>query len=162
MAWAHTRSLSGGLYKLVSRNRLHQNPFAWATSRKRGATQQPTKPQIRSNDAFAEITMSNSRLPAETLDHVVDHLPTTKDALRNCCLVSKLWVPRARKRLFANVALNPTAGSPQPWKEMPQILQYLLGVTPEPYPLILPRSSSLQMRERVVESKTFLALCTRS
>ena len=38
--------------------------------------------------------MSNLHLPAETLDHIVDHLHDTKDALRNCCLGSKSWVPR--------------------------------------------------------------------
>ena len=47
--------------------------------------------------------MSNPHLPAEILDHVVDVLHDTHDALRNCCLVSKSWIPRTRKHLFANV-----------------------------------------------------------
>ena len=51
----------------------------------------------------AGTTMSNSHLPAEMLDHVVDHLHDARDALRNCCLVSKSWVPRARKHLFADI-----------------------------------------------------------
>ena len=51
----------------------------------------------------AETTMSTRCLPAELLDHVVDHLHDTEDALRNCCLVSKSWIPRTRKHLFINV-----------------------------------------------------------
>ena len=35
------------------------------------------------NNAQAETTMSNPRLPPETLDHVVDHLHDTEDALKN-------------------------------------------------------------------------------
>ena len=40
------------------------------------------------------------------LDHIVDHLHDTRGALRNCCLVSKSWVPRARKHLFASVSFR--------------------------------------------------------
>jgi hypothetical protein len=50
--------------------------------------------------------MSHPRLPAELLDYVVDHLHDTQDALKNCCLVSKSWVPRTRKHLFAGVWLR--------------------------------------------------------
>jgi len=53
--------------------------------------------------AHTETTMSSPRLPAELLDHIVDHLHDTEDALRNCCLVSKSWIPRTRKHLFAEV-----------------------------------------------------------
>jgi hypothetical protein len=48
--------------------------------------------------------MSNPHLPAEILDHVVDQLHDAHDVLRNCCLVSKSWIPRTRKHLFAEVA----------------------------------------------------------
>jgi hypothetical protein len=47
--------------------------------------------------------MSDPHLPAEMLDHIVDHLHDTEDALKNCCLVSKSWIPRTRKHLFANI-----------------------------------------------------------
>ena len=40
--------------------------------------------------ASAETTMSNP-LPAEMLDRIVGYLHDTQDALKNCCLVSKLW-----------------------------------------------------------------------
>ena len=46
--------------------------------------------------------MSNPILPAELLDHIVDHLDTIC-ALRNCCLVSKSWIPRTRKHLFTKI-----------------------------------------------------------
>jgi hypothetical protein len=52
---------------------------------------------------LAETIMSSPHLPAETLDHIVDHLHDAEDALRNCCLVSKSWVPRTRKHLFAEI-----------------------------------------------------------
>ena len=47
--------------------------------------------------------MSKPYLPPELLDHVVDNLQVTKDALESCCLVSKSWVSRTRKHLFAHV-----------------------------------------------------------
>ena len=65
---------------------------------------------------FAEITMSN--IPCELLDHITDLLRDNPTSLRNCCLVSKSWVPRARKYLFAEVDFQ-TTGSPrlQMWKK---------------------------------------------
>jgi hypothetical protein len=60
--------------------------------------------------------MSNPHLPAEMLDRVVDHLHDTKDALRNCCLVSKSWTPRTRTHLFADIRFA-TAESLQSWEE---------------------------------------------
>ena len=47
--------------------------------------------------------MSIPHLPEELLDHVVDFLHYKEDALRSCCLISKSWIPRARKHLFADV-----------------------------------------------------------
>ena len=47
--------------------------------------------------------MSSPYLPAELLDDVIDHLHDTKDTLRICSLVSKSWVPRTRKLLFADI-----------------------------------------------------------
>jgi len=61
--------------------------------------------------------MSNPRLPVEMLDHVVDHLHDTKRALRNCCLVSRSWIPRTRKHLFVEVKLQ-TKKHLESWKEM--------------------------------------------
>jgi hypothetical protein len=61
--------------------------------------------------------MSDPHLPAEILDHIVDYLRDTEDALRSCCLVSKSWIPRTRAYLFADVAFH-TAKSLRSWKEM--------------------------------------------
>lgn len=47
--------------------------------------------------------MTNPHLPVETLDNIVDYLHDAKYALRNCCLVSKSWVPRTRKHLFSDI-----------------------------------------------------------
>jgi hypothetical protein len=65
---------------------------------------------------LTETTMSVSYLPAEILDHVVDHLHDTPDALRNCCLVSRSWIPRARTHLFADIRFH-TVEDLGSWKE---------------------------------------------
>ena len=68
------------------------------------------------NQPTERTTMSDPHLPAEILDHIVDHLHDTRCALRNCCLVSKSWIPRTRKHLFARVNFL-SAVSLQSWKE---------------------------------------------
>jgi hypothetical protein len=60
--------------------------------------------------------MSNLHLPAEILDHIVDHLHDAEDELMSCCLVSKSWIPRTRKHLFADIEF-PTAKRLQSWKK---------------------------------------------
>ena len=60
--------------------------------------------------------MSNPHLPADIYDLIVDHLYDTQDVLRNCCLVSKSWVPRTRKYLFSTIVFS-TVESLQSWKE---------------------------------------------
>jgi len=60
--------------------------------------------------------MPNPHLPAETLDHIVDHLHDKERALRNCCLVSRTWIPRTRRHLFANIKLQ-TKVHQKSWKE---------------------------------------------
>jgi len=57
-----------------------------------------------------------SNLPCEILDHIVDLLHNSTTPLRNCCLVSKSWIPRARTHLFAEVVFQ-TAGSHESWKK---------------------------------------------
>jgi hypothetical protein len=72
---------------------------------------------VRIRQRLAETTMSNPHLPAEILDHVVDHLYDMRDALNSCCLVSKSWIPRTRKHLFTDVMFY-TIKLLQTWKEM--------------------------------------------
>ena len=60
--------------------------------------------------------MSGSRLPSEILDYIVDLLHDAQPALMNCCLVSKSWIPRTRKHLFAYIRFT-TEGYLQTWKK---------------------------------------------
>jgi hypothetical protein len=60
--------------------------------------------------------MLNLHLPAEILDHIVDHLHDAEDELMSRCLVSKSWIPRTRKHLFADIEF-PTAKRLQSWKK---------------------------------------------
>ena len=48
------------------------------------------------------------RLPPELLDLIVDNLHDEQTTLQACCLVSKSWIPRARKHLFAHIWFHPT------------------------------------------------------
>ena len=60
--------------------------------------------------------MSNPHLPPEILDHVVDNLHDEPEALQNCCLVAKSWIPRTRKHLFANITFS-LPKDIESWKE---------------------------------------------
>ena len=57
-----------------------------------------------------------SSLSAEVLDHVVDFLHDSTKVLKSCCLVSKSWVPRSRRHIFASVAFR-TPVDLDSWKE---------------------------------------------
>ena len=50
-----------------------------------------------------KTTMSNPHLPPEILDHILDTLHDEPKTLRDCCVVAKSWIPRARKHLFADI-----------------------------------------------------------
>ena len=49
--------------------------------------------------------MSRS-LPPEILDAVIDQLHDEPTTLKPCCLVSKSWIPRTRRHLFARVEFD--------------------------------------------------------
>ena len=49
--------------------------------------------------------MSNPHLLSEILDYTIDLLQNIPETLKECCLVSKSWVPRTRKHLFADIKL---------------------------------------------------------
>ena len=59
--------------------------------------------------------MSHPVLPPEMLDSIVDLLCHEPKTLRQCCLVSKSWVPRTRKYLFAVIKF-PTPSHIEAWK----------------------------------------------
>ena len=61
--------------------------------------------------------MPNPPLPAEILDNIIDYLHDNPETLKRCCLVSKSWIPRTRKHLFADVKFH-TVTNLQSWKEM--------------------------------------------
>ena len=67
---------------------------------------------------MARTTMSNPHrcLPQEILDHIVDLLHDHPEALRQCCLVSRSWVPRTRQHLFAEINFL-TVNHFKSWKE---------------------------------------------
>jgi len=50
--------------------------------------------------------MSRS-LPPEIFDLIVDQLHYKPAALKACCLVSRSWIPRTRRHLFAHVEFDP-------------------------------------------------------
>ena len=61
--------------------------------------------------------MPNPNLPVEILDYIADYLHDTNDALRNCCLISKSWISRTRKHLFANIKFH-VVEDVRSWKKM--------------------------------------------
>jgi len=51
-------------------------------------------------------SMSNPYLPQEILDYIIDLLHNKPNVLKQCSLVSKSWVPRTRKHIFADITLR--------------------------------------------------------
>ena len=60
--------------------------------------------------------MPNHGVPPEIWDHIVDFLQDEPETLKQCCLVSKSWVPRTRRHLFAIVRFD-TPGDIETWKK---------------------------------------------
>jgi hypothetical protein len=55
---------------------------------------------------LTQTAMSNPDLPPEILDYIIDLLHDEPETLKRCCLVSKSWVPRTRKHLFADIGFQ--------------------------------------------------------
>ena len=55
-------------------------------------------------------------LPPEIFDLIIDHLHDEPAALKACCIVSKSWVPRTRKHLFARIEFNNRESLVELWK----------------------------------------------
>ena len=62
-------------------------------------------------------TTTHSFLPPEILDLIVDHLCDEPTTLKVCCLVSKSWIPRTRKHLFAQVEFRALQRPVELWKK---------------------------------------------
>jgi len=54
-------------------------------------------------------------LPPEIIDHVVNQLYDDSATLKTCCLVSKSWIRRTRKHLFANVSFDGLSSGVKYW-----------------------------------------------
>ena len=66
---------------------------------------------------LVDTTMSSESFPSEILDLVVDDLRGELGTLETCCVVSKSWVPRARKHLFAFVKFHASECPVEWWKK---------------------------------------------
>jgi hypothetical protein len=60
--------------------------------------------------------MSDPHLPSDILDNITDLLHAKPETLKRCCLVSKSWIPRTRKHLFADIRFR-TKGHLKLWKK---------------------------------------------
>ena len=56
-----------------------------------------------------------SPLPPELLDLIVDHLRDEPIALKACCLISKSWVHRTRRHIFADIKFDGFSTFIQSW-----------------------------------------------
>ena len=80
---------------------------------------------------------------------------TTNETLKRCCLVSKPWVPRIRKRLFAGIEFRSVAAL-ELWNWISLIL---LRIILTPCWLVALRTSRLQVQNRVVGFGHFFVSC---
>lgn len=58
---------------------------------------------------------THSHLPSEIVDSIIDLLKGDTKALKECCLVSRSWVPRTRKYLFEEIGFW-SRGKIDKWK----------------------------------------------
>lgn len=56
-------------------------------------------------------------LPAEIVDLIIDYLCNEPAALKACCVVSKSWIHRTRKHLFARVEFHTRKSPIELWKK---------------------------------------------
>ena len=66
---------------------------------------------------LARTTMT-CPLPPEILDLIVDNLHDKRTALLACCVVSKSWIPRTRRHIFAHVKFNRSRFPVESWTKV--------------------------------------------
>jgi len=66
--------------------------------------------------AILLMCRANTSLAPEILEYIIDLLHNNQEALRECCLISKSWIPRTRKHLFALIVF-PNPNILQSWKD---------------------------------------------
>lgn len=90
--------------------------------------------------------MSHSILvhfPQEIQDDIISHISPDHSSLRNCSLVCRAWLPRARHHIFRSIALDPSHRSRQ-FKE-------LIEICPDIPPVV----RELELRGRPATSKAW-------
>src|ERR1700753_1806594 len=71
------------------------------------AEEKEIKSELSGTEAFhLRAAMSSPRLPPEILDYIIDFLSDDSETLKQCCLVSKPWVPCARTHIFARISFD--------------------------------------------------------
>ena len=86
----------------------------WILQRREHCLQGVPERQSARLAPWIRTTMSHLCLPQEISDYVLDLLQNEHQTLKQCCLVSKSWAPRAQKHLLAIVEFrSPTA--PAKW-----------------------------------------------
>ena len=68
----------------------------------------PAKHGPQSILLLTNVTMSEPvpHLPPEIVDDIIELLHDDRNTLHRCCLVSKSWIPRARRYIFNKITLN--------------------------------------------------------
>ena len=72
----------------------------------------------RGRDGAPKTDAFRNHLPPEILDYIADLLHDKSETLRGCCLVSKSWIPRTRKHVFADISFHSPADL-ELWKKTP-------------------------------------------
>ena len=91
-------------------------PFAGQPCRNASRALEQQSPPTYARRTLTETAMS-CPFPPEILDHIIDQLPGELTALKACCLVSKSWIQRARKHLFADLSFGSLASDLELWKK---------------------------------------------
>ena len=78
---------------------------------------EPASKRVRCLLPGATAMSENAYLPPEILDLIADLMHDDPDALKKCCLVSKSWIPRTRRHLFAEITFY-TARDMKSWKRV--------------------------------------------
>ena len=59
--------------------------------------------------------MMSPSLPSEILDLIFDHVRDEQPTLKACCVISKLWMQRARRHLFARIEFHASRSQVELW-----------------------------------------------
>ena len=86
--------------------------------------------------------------PQEILDLIIDHLHDEPATLKTSCLVSKAWVQRARKHLFAHIVLDSPDWSVPGGREHFPTQRALPPTTYGLYQSVIPSASLLKFSTR--------------